>query len=44
MGGVKTSPTKQYSKPKHAKNVYGIGKKPRKLKIKKQSEDNIIKT
>ena len=51
MGGVKdqimylfkTNSTKQYSKPKHAKNVYGIGKKLRKLKIKKQSEDNIIK-
>ena len=36
--------TKDYSKPKRVKTVYGSGKKLRKLKIQKQSEEeNIIK-
>ena len=38
----KTNLTKDYSKPTRIKNVYGGGKIPTKLKIKKQSEDNII--
>ena len=33
--------TKNYSKPKPVKNVHGV-RKPRKLKIQKQSEDKII--
>ena len=32
-----------YGKPKRVRNLYGVGKKPSKLKIKKQSEDKIIK-
>ena len=44
MSVFKTSPTTGYSKPKHTKTVYGGGKKSSKLKIQKESEDNIIKT
>ena len=44
MSLFKTSPTTGYSKPKHTKTVYGGGKKSSKLKIQKESEDNIIKT
>ena len=33
--------TKDYSKSKPVKNVHGV-RKPRKLKIQKQSEDKII--
>ena len=44
LGLFKTNATKDYIKPKRVKNVYHGGKKPRKLKIKKQSEDNIIKS
>ena len=36
--------TKVYSQPKHDKTVYRCGKEPSKLKIQKQSKDNIIKT
>ena len=53
MGGVKdkimsllkTNTTKDYNKPTRVNNVFGGGKKPRKLKIKKESEsgNNIIK-
>lgn len=39
----KTIPTKNYSKPIRISNVYGGQKKPRKPKMKKQSEDKIIK-
>ena len=36
--------TKNYSKPKHVKIVYGRGKKPNQLKMLKQSAiDNVIK-
>ena len=42
MSLFKTNTTKNYSKPKDANNVYGCWK-PRKWKIKKQSEDKIIK-
>ena len=35
--------TKDYNQVKHVQTVYGGGKKPNELKIKKQSEDNIIK-
>lgn len=36
--------TQDYSKPKHVKTAYGSGKKPSKLRIQKQSEEeNIIK-
>ena len=35
--------TKDCSQPKRVKTVYGGRKKPSKLKIQKQSEDNIIK-
>ena len=35
--------TKDYIEAKLVKTVYGGGKKPSKLKIQKQSEDNIIK-
>ena len=40
----KTNITKSYSKPTRARNVYGGQRKPRKTKIKKQSEDKTIKT
>ena len=40
----KTYITKSYSKPTRAKSVYGGQRKPRKTKIKKQSEDKTIKT
>ena len=48
MGGVKdvlmslfiANPTKDFIKPKHAKNMYGRENKPSKLKIQKQSEEN----
>ena len=51
MGGVKdkimslfkTNTIKNYRKPTRAKNLYVTGKKPRKLKRKNQSVDNIIK-
>ena len=50
MGGAKATlfaflkPTQpRTSKPKHVKNVHGGGIKPRKLKMKKQSEGEIIK-
>ena len=39
----KTNSTKNYIKPKRAKNVYGTGSRPSKLKIQKQSKDNITK-
>ena len=39
----KIKTTKTYSKPTLIKNMYSGGKKPRKLKIQKQSEGNIIK-
>ena len=50
MGGVhdkitsllKTNTTDDYSNPTGVKNAYGGGTKPRKLKIQKQSEDNIF--
>ena len=42
MSLFKTNLTKDYSKPTRVKNVYGGIKIPRKLKIKKQSEDNVI--
>ena len=32
-----------YGKQKCVRNLYGAGKKPSKLKIQKQSEDNVIK-
>ena len=38
---IKTKNT--YSKQTHTNNVHGGGKKPRQLKIKKQSGENIIK-
>ena len=43
MGLFKANQNKHYNKPKRVKNVPGGGKKPQKLKIKKQSEDKIIK-
>ena len=48
VGGVKNRimilcKTKDYSQPKLVKTVYEDGKKPIKLKIQKQSENNIIK-
>ena len=43
MGLFKANQNKHYNKPKLVKNVPGGGKKPQKLKIKKQSEDKIIK-
>ena len=49
MGGVKNYSmslfkTQDYSKPKHVKTAYGSGKKPSKLRIQKQSEEeNIVK-
>ena len=36
--------TKDYSQPKRVKTVYRGRKKPRKLKVQKQFEDNVIKT
>ena len=36
--------TKDYSKPKHVKTVYGGRKELRELKTQKQSEENIIKS
>ena len=39
----KTNTTKDYGKVNRIKNMYGGGKKPKKLNIKKQSEDKIIK-
>ena len=51
MGGVKDQimslfKTKDYSRPKRVKNVYGGGKKPSEIQkqIQKQSEENIIKS
>ena len=49
MGGVEDEiiscfKTKDYSKPKRVKTVYGGGKKHNKLKIQKQSDENIIKS
>ena len=43
MGGIKDQimslfKTKDYSKPKSVKTLYGGGKKPSKLKVQKQSE------
>ena len=43
MSLFKIKTTKDYSKPTCAKNVHRGEKKPRKTKIKKRSEDNIIK-
>ena len=43
MSLFKINAIKYYSKPTRAKNVYVAGKKPKKLKIKKQSEGKIIK-
>lgn len=43
MSLFKTNAAKDYSKRKCVNNVYGVGKKPTKPTIKKQSEDNIIK-
>ena len=43
MSLFKANQNKHYNKPKHVKNLHGGGKKPQKLKIKKQSEDKIIK-
>ena len=43
MSLFKTNTAKDYSKPTHVNHVYEGGKKPRKPKIKKQSEDNITK-
>ena len=43
MSLFKKNITNDYSKPKLIINVYGGGKKPRKLKMQKNSEDNIIK-
>ena len=42
MSLFKASPKKDYSKLKRAKNKYSIENKPSKLKIQKQSEDNVI--
>ena len=42
MNLFKTNSINTYSKPTLAKNMYGDLKKPRKLKIKKQSEDKIV--
>ena len=49
MGGVKDQimgpfKSKDYSKPRPVKTVYGGGKKASKLKIQKQFEENIIKS
>ena len=48
MAGVKDQimsifKTEGYSKSKYVKTVYGSGKKPNKLKIQKQPQDNVIK-
>ena len=43
MSLFKTNAIKNYSKPSPAKNVHVTGKNPKKLKLKKQSEDSIIK-
>ena len=40
---LRTKPDKDFSKPTRVKNVYGVAKKPSKLKTQKQSEDQIIK-
>ena len=40
---LKRNTAKDYSKPTCVKNVYGGGKKARKLKLQKRSEDNNIK-
>ena len=42
MSLFKTNSTKDYRKIKNDKNVSGRWNKPSKLKIQKQSEDNII--
>ena len=42
MTGFKTNTTKNYNKPTGIKYMYGSSKKPRNLKIQKQSEDYII--
>ena len=49
MGGVEDQimslfKTKDYNKPERVKSKYGGGNKPSKLKIQKQSEENIIKS
>ena len=43
MSPFKTNTTKKYSKPRRVNNVFGGQKKSKKPKIKKQSEDIIIK-
>ena len=43
MGLFKTNTTNDYNKATHVSKVYGGGKNPRKPKLRKQSEDNIIK-
>ena len=43
MTTFKTNKTKDYSKPKRVKNMYGGGRKLRKLNIQKQPKDNKLK-
>ena len=43
MSLFKTNTTKDYSKLMHIRNINVGGKKPSKLKMQKQSEDNKIK-
>ena len=43
MSIFKTNTAKSYTKLTRANNIYGSGKKLRKLKIKKQSEGNTVK-
>ena len=43
MSFFKIKTTKDYSKPTRVENVHECGKKPTKLKLQKQFEDNIIK-
>ena len=44
MSFSETNITKDYSKSRYVQNLYDGGKKPRKLKTRKQSEEKIIKT
>ena len=43
MSLLKTNTAKDHNKPTRVKNVHSREKKPRKLKMQKQSEDTVIK-
>lgn len=43
MTAFKTNKNKDYSKPKRVKNMYGGGRKLRKLNIQNQPKDNKLK-